>query len=286
MVRVLNRGRSPFRLRLSDGEIRLRTGEHVVGRGASCDIVLDDSQVSRQHARLEVTHEQVTLVDLGSINGSFVNRRRLRDHRKLKPGDRIRLGNSILEFLIGPGSTEDRTRDTIEDIDPGPAPVLGEEDIPTRRVDGLEVGATGAERAYEAGQLAVAERFLEGYLASVLTELEAARPLPDSTVLEALSLSLRLAAKTEKGAWVDYAVRLLMAHDALPPEEQLVDLGELAQRLTIDADLLLAYGSRMRAGADSLGVVERETLSRLLDICRTAEGSDDQSEREPGGPNR
>jgi pSer/pThr/pTyr-binding forkhead associated (FHA) protein len=280
VVRVLNRGRSPFRLRLHDGEIRLRVGEHVAGRGASCDIVLDDSQVSRQHARFEVTDEQVVLIDLGSINGSFVNRRRVRDRCELRPGDRIKLGNSKLELLVGQEPTEDRTRDTLEDIEPPPATVLGEEDIPTRRADGLEVGATGAEMAYAAGQPLQAERFLGGYLASVLTELEAGRPLPDPTVLEALRLSLRLAAKTEKGAWVDYGVKLLAAHDALPPEEQLAEMRDLVQRLAIDSALLESYGAKMSAGVATLTASERGTLERLQELCRSVGAADHP---DPGG---
>ena len=271
-------------MRLTDGEVWLRIGEHVVGRGASCEIVLDDSQVSRQHARLEVTGDQVTVVDLGSINGSFVNRKRVRDRQVLCPGDRIKFGSSVLELLVGPGASEDRARDTMEDIEQLPSTGLGEEDIPTRRADGLEVGATGAEMAYAAGKPAQAERFLAGYLASVLTELEAGRPLPDPTVLEALRLSLRLADKTGKGAWVDYGVKLLLAHDALPPEEHLTELGSLARRLPIDSALLRAYCGRMSAGADSLSASERRTLDRLLSLEAGVAAVADQPDSK--GPNR
>lgn len=45
----------------------------LIGRDPGCDIVIPDRQVSRQHARLQVTPEGVILEDLGSKNGTFVN---------------------------------------------------------------------------------------------------------------------------------------------------------------------------------------------------------------------
>ncbi len=268
VVRILDRSRSPFRLRLTDGELRLRHGEHVVGRGTSCDVVLDDSQVSRQHARLDVTDERVFIVDLGSVNGSFVNGKRLRGSRELRPGDQFKLGNTTLELVIGPDPNEDDVRETVQDLDLPPPSLVGEEDIPTRRAEGLEVGAKGAEMAYAAGQPAQAERFLAGYLAGVLSELEAGRPLPDHTVHEALRLSLRLAGKAEKPAWFDYAIKLLWAHDALPPEEQLSEMKSLASRLAIDRQLLAGYAGAMDSGSAAATASEQKVLNQLFGLCR------------------
>lgn len=247
--------------------MRLRTGDHVIGRGMSSDIVLDDSQVSRQHARLEVTTTSVVIVDLDSVNGSVLNGRRLRGRKELQAGDRLKLGNSLLELCIDDEAQEDRSRDTVEGIKLAEVLGVGEEDIPTRRTDGLEVAGTGAEIAYAEGRPDKAERFLSGYLASVLSELEAGRSLPEPTVLEAVKLSMRLAAKTLKGAWVDFVVKLLLAHRSLPPAEQLGELSDLAQRLVIDRELLLRYEAEMRRIAPSLDASGRAALGSLTALC-------------------
>lgn len=76
----------------------LERSEIVIGRGQDCDIVLDEHQVSRQHARLQHTPRGWTLVDLGSTNGTQVNGQPLRANQPytLQPGDRVTLGNSVL----------------------------------------------------------------------------------------------------------------------------------------------------------------------------------------------
>lgn len=70
----------------------------VIGRGQDCDIILDEHQVSRQHARLQQTPQGWTLVDLGSTNGTQVNGHPLRAHAPypLQPGDRVALGTAVL----------------------------------------------------------------------------------------------------------------------------------------------------------------------------------------------
>jgi pSer/pThr/pTyr-binding forkhead associated (FHA) protein len=58
-------------------EYALSIGPVVIGRTASCDVVLPDHQVSREHARLHVSDDGVTLVDMGSQNGTLVNGKRV-----------------------------------------------------------------------------------------------------------------------------------------------------------------------------------------------------------------
>jgi pSer/pThr/pTyr-binding forkhead associated (FHA) protein len=70
----------------------------VIGRGQDCDIILDEHQVSRQHARLQQTPQGWMLLDLGSTNGTQVNGQQLKAHEPyaLQPGDRVALGTAIL----------------------------------------------------------------------------------------------------------------------------------------------------------------------------------------------
>ena len=70
----------------------------LIGRGKENDLVLLDSDVSREHARLQRGPQGWTLVDLGTTNGTFVNGKRLppQDPYLLRPGDRITVGSSVL----------------------------------------------------------------------------------------------------------------------------------------------------------------------------------------------
>lgn len=60
----------------------------IIGRGSDCDLVLNESEMSRRHALIENTPEGLFLRDLGSANGTFVNGTSVRD-TVLKPGDQI-----------------------------------------------------------------------------------------------------------------------------------------------------------------------------------------------------
>lgn len=78
----------------------LRRGEQVLGRDARADIRIDESGVSRQHAKLVWTPQGVVnLLDLRSTNGTAVNGTRV-DVAVLRPGDRIQLGPEV-ELLFG-----------------------------------------------------------------------------------------------------------------------------------------------------------------------------------------
>jgi EAL domain-containing protein (putative c-di-GMP-specific phosphodiesterase class I) len=64
----------------------LKTLPAVVGRQAGCEVQLYVDRISRQHARFELADNQLTLVDLGSTNGTFVNRQRIEQPTALQAG--------------------------------------------------------------------------------------------------------------------------------------------------------------------------------------------------------
>jgi pSer/pThr/pTyr-binding forkhead associated (FHA) protein len=70
----------------------------VVGRSPDCEIFLDDVTVSRKHATLARRGDQVTIEDQGSLNGTFVNRRRV-ESAPLEDGDELQIGKYRLTFL-------------------------------------------------------------------------------------------------------------------------------------------------------------------------------------------
>ena len=70
----------------------------TVGRRPESDIFLDDVTVSRDHAILVRRNHDYYLDDLGSLNGTYVNRSRIESHR-LTHGDELQIGKYKLAFL-------------------------------------------------------------------------------------------------------------------------------------------------------------------------------------------
>ena len=73
-------------------------GELVIGRSSDLDMVLIEDMVSRKHAKITLQPGQITISDLGSTNGTFVNGEKVKRAR-LKEGDRILIGTSILKLV-------------------------------------------------------------------------------------------------------------------------------------------------------------------------------------------
>ncbi|MEU1983724.1 FHA domain-containing protein [Nocardia sp. NPDC019395] len=84
----------------------------TIGRSAGADLSLRwDAEVSRLHAAVEYLAAQWTIVDDGlSRNGTYVNGERLQGRRRLMPGDRIRMGTSLVSFHDFNGVADDATR--------------------------------------------------------------------------------------------------------------------------------------------------------------------------------
>jgi FHA domain len=81
------------------GESFELAGERMaIGRSPDAEIFLDDVTVSRNHALLVRRRDGLYIDDLGSLNGSYVNRHRIESH-KLASGDELQIGKYKLTYL-------------------------------------------------------------------------------------------------------------------------------------------------------------------------------------------
>jgi pSer/pThr/pTyr-binding forkhead associated (FHA) protein len=73
-------------------------GEVSIGRAAGCQITIDDTYASQIHARVFERDNQLQVEDLGSTNGTWLNRRKVAGPMVVKPGDVVQIGNTVLEL--------------------------------------------------------------------------------------------------------------------------------------------------------------------------------------------
>nr|ALS90406.1 FHA domain protein [uncultured bacterium] len=100
--------RAAYRLFRGPREIALEEGETVLGRDPDATAFIDHTSVSRRHARVVIAGDRVTVEDLGSKNGTFVEGKKLEGTAPLTDGDELKLGSVSLKFRVFPlsGSTE------------------------------------------------------------------------------------------------------------------------------------------------------------------------------------
>jgi hypothetical protein len=95
------RQRDARALLVMDGKrLVVGTSGATLGRSRSCDVVLDDANVSRRHAEVRPRGGGWFVSDLGSTNGVSVNGVRIEQAHALRPGDRIELGTTRLTFEL------------------------------------------------------------------------------------------------------------------------------------------------------------------------------------------
>lgn len=93
---VVRRGPSAGARFLLDGQT------HDAGRHPDSDIFLDDITVSRHHVKFTRTPEGTVVSDVGSLNGTYVNRTLIDGDVLLKPGDEVQIGKFRMVYFVGP----------------------------------------------------------------------------------------------------------------------------------------------------------------------------------------
>ncbi|MGH9039418.1 MAG: FHA domain-containing protein [Acidimicrobiia bacterium] len=94
-------GAPPYQLRMVEpptAQVFPLSEEVTIGRAPGCSVALaDDTFVSQLHARVYVRDGQPFVEDLGSTNGTFLNQSRLTKAQRLRRGDVLQIGQTVLE---------------------------------------------------------------------------------------------------------------------------------------------------------------------------------------------
>ncbi|MFO8074077.1 MAG: FHA domain-containing protein [Polyangia bacterium] len=105
-----------YRLRLLFQEIDLPPGLFSIGRATNCTITIDDPLVSRRHAEIAVSEDNVLLRDLDSRNGTRVNGKQVEGEQPLRHGDRIRIGGYEFVFIVDLEQLGDLSTQTMQTV--------------------------------------------------------------------------------------------------------------------------------------------------------------------------
>ena len=98
-------------------EIKISVPKFIIGRGDGAHLRPGSDMVSRKHCAIKVADGKVTIDDLGSRNGSFVNGQRITESYTAQSGDKIKIGRLQFELLIDPvkpGAKKPKVKNVVE----------------------------------------------------------------------------------------------------------------------------------------------------------------------------
>jgi pSer/pThr/pTyr-binding forkhead associated (FHA) protein len=263
--------------------IALDRGRVAIGRSSSCQIILDDPLISRRHAELSVASDKVTVEDAGSVNGVFVNSRRISAPQPLQEGDQIQLGTQVLVLRAAPESVPTRlgerlSAETLRGLEiPGDVPsrplnsVLTETES-TFSVHTLDLLGGVADKVLALGRGEEAEKILATTLKNLLTDVRTRGVLAHPEVFEkAVRYSVRLAEATGRGRWIDYAIELYAALKRPLPTIVVDQFYTVIRKVdAVNLTSLRAYLAVLRGMQSAFAPTERFVLQRLEGFERLA----------------
>ena len=270
-----------FWLEYRSNQLELRTGGTVVGRSAECQLVLDDAQVSRRHARFVRDTQSVVLEDLDSANGVFVNGERISKRRDLSAGDEIVIGQQRLVLHSGVRFRQPRRRDrflaetlsgleTHAMIQDGPAADAPESDS-THQGRALNLLGGVADKVLALGRHDEAERILGAFLDNLVKSARGGQ-FPDAdTARNATQYAVKLARVTGRPKWVDFCVELYTLLREPMPADVIDELYSLLRSVReVNQNGLRLYLRVLHARQDNFGPAERFLVQRIEGLERLA----------------
>ncbi|HEY3500696.1 MAG TPA: FHA domain-containing protein [Polyangiaceae bacterium] len=262
-------------LRQGTREFRLERPLLTIGRSTTCDIHVLSGLVSRQHARVTLTPLGVSVEDLGSRNGVYLNSERIVESALMKTGDRLAIGDEVLVL----GEIEEPVPEDSGTMPVSPAAYprreAGVDDetgiVATRSADIFLSLSRAVDKALALGRGDEAEYLLGTHLEVALADVLAGRHLPADIARTAAGYAVKLAGATNKPGWLDHAVRLYRALELVLPLALVDEMYVLLRRVRgIDIEELGLYTTQLRDRAATLAPAERFVLQRLIGLERLA----------------
>ncbi len=271
-----------YRLRFLLQEFDLPRGTTLLGRGYDCHVTIEDPLVSRQHARIEVEGDRVTVFDLGSRNGVKVNGAPLHTSQELRHGDRLRIGTQelVLSRVEARALETSRTTGFLQHCsacrmpyprESGACPNCGanmpveETQVETKSQAAwtFELQVQVLERALNMSRLDDAARILGRATAQLDECLQRREPI-DSEQLSMLVVgALRTSFLSKDPVWAFWSVEVYLRVPFLPSKEVLGWFQQLVPRFPELAELITALVAYHRIRASALSEDEVSILSRL-----------------------
>jgi len=267
-------------IRYREYVIPIRRSGVLLGRGADCDLVLDDPLVSRHHARVSEADDGVVVEDL-STNGVFMSGKRIPKPCRIAGQASLTVGNLIVEIVpdTGPESTgqpetrrasvqtmpRPRIQVSVKDDDDdddsfGRRPYAGATDRPEM----LHIMAPAAEQMLKDGKVEQAEDALAGRLAEALEHAAKRGRANPSVAPTAARCALLLAEASGKVEWAEYPFKLYRFGPEPLPMELVDELFRLVHKGVVPAlKLVREYVGALDASSGRLNPTGRFVLKRL-----------------------
>ena len=259
-------------LTLGDRQVVLTDGVWELGRERDCAFMFSDPRVSRRHARLVVAAGKVTVEDIGSVNGVFVNGERVTGARRLRVGDRIVIGSQELEIGDLGADLASHARVSSEPPSEGRPTLVAADEPSTNRSDMLTLLCSVADKSLALGRPVDAERVLAPQLQAILDSAKG-RVLLDSDTYELAAIyALKFASggARDAGKWVDYVVELYATLGNVPSAALMEELFVGALRVPeVNLKALQRYVAALREAVVRFGPAERFLVGRLEGLERT-----------------
>jgi hypothetical protein len=263
-----------YSLTIGDEVIPLEPGIITLGRSSRCDVILEEHEVSRCHARLVVSPLGVVVEDNASCNGVFVNGDRIGTTRTVDDGDRIVIGS--VELTLRATYRVSSAMPAVR-LPPAPAPAPTPETerldtpapstSPRRRTDAFNELARLSERMLTMGRPEVALELVSKRLHGLLDALREGEQVSSRMLESATSQALRLAVANSKPRCVELALELcLLAKRAMSDES--IELLERALNEVpgLDSSLLFFYQQALHARYEELGPFDRIRADRIMSL--------------------
>ncbi|MBW2527110.1 MAG: FHA domain-containing protein [Deltaproteobacteria bacterium] len=252
----------------------LSAGATLIGRSVACKVVIDDSDVSRRHARLTISAEGAVIEDLESANGVYVNGERISEPRRLANGDQVSIGHEELRLIVdspqsheAPSSGARRgmrrgsALDSLWDDDDDVAVEYGQATSVNQRVHML---TEAMQQLLASGEVDGSDPMLIEQMTELLERAEAGATLEERHADTAALVALRLARKSKEARWVEYVIGLHGAIGMTLPSVTLDEIQALAGKVEpVDLRVVDKYLKRLKARPRQLSPTERASLERF-----------------------